>query len=200
VVNDVNERSQRVFKQLLTVSRVEVPNGITVVSDIGGSSLQAIAFHDSVQITRRAAGIMDDDELAFVLGHEIAHIEGGHWFDEEKWRSHGREKAEEYLSKLDSDAGFFTTLFASVLSGVAAGVVVGLGALHESRENELAADRRALEIMAQAGYDVHKAPSGLIKITSDASGRATFLEQLRSTHPETAERVERMQEAIEEMG
>src|ERR1035438_6533397 len=53
---------------------------VTEVDDINGDRVQAIAdgHNNSIQITRTLAEKLDDDELAYVLGHEVAHLERRH--------------------------------------------------------------------------------------------------------------------------
>jgi predicted Zn-dependent protease len=114
---------------------------------------------------------LSDDELAAVMGHEIAHA----------LREHGRERASRAM---------MTGLGVSVLSA-AAGIGQG-GAdlvqmvaditftLPNSREHETEADRIGVELAARAGYDPRAAIT-LWQKMGKASGGAP--PQWLSTHP-----------------
>ena len=112
-----------------------------------------------------------DDELAAVMGHEIAHA----------LREHGRERASQAAGQ-------------SILLGVA-GAAVGLGQssvqlaqivtdvtfnLPNSREHEVEADRIGVELAARAGYDP-RASATLWQKMGQAGGAAP--PQFLSTHP-----------------
>jgi predicted Zn-dependent protease len=119
-----------------------------------------------------------DDELAAVIGHEIAHA----------LREHTRERVSRaYAQQL-------------VLSGAAAVAGVGEGTasianmiaevtfqLPFSRDQESEADTIGLELMARAGYDPRAAVSLWNKMSSASSsgGPPEFL----STHPAAKERI-----------
>jgi predicted Zn-dependent protease len=119
-----------------------------------------------------------DDELAAVMGHEIAHA----------LREHSRERASQELAK-------------SAVIGVGA-AVLGLGtagadlgnalatvtfSLPFSREHEREADRIGVELAARAGYDPRAAITLWEKMAKlDGSGSVELL----STHPAPASRIE----------
>jgi len=112
-----------------------------------------------------------DDELAAVMGHEIAHA----------LREHGRERASQAAGQ-------------SLILG-AAGAALGLGQgsvqlaqiitdvtvnLPNSREHEIEADRIGVELSARAGYDPRAAVT-LWQKMGQAGGSAP--PQFLSTHP-----------------
>lgn len=132
-----------------------------------------------------------DDELAAVLGHEIAHA----------LREHGRERmSEAYVQQI----GLFGL---AALVGVAAkdeqkaaaameiaSLVTTIGlTLPHSREQEREADRMGLELAARAGYDPQAAVSLWRKMT--AAGGAKQPEFL-STHPSGESRINDLQGLI----
>jgi predicted Zn-dependent protease len=120
---------------------------------------------------------LTDDELAAVIGHEIAHA----------LREHSRERVSRaYAQQL-------------ALAGVAA--VAGVGGntldlanqvatvtfqLPHSREQEAEADRIGLELMARAGYDPHGAINVWKKMASASSGGPP---EFLSTHPSGPSRI-----------
>jgi len=118
-----------------------------------------------------------DDELAAVMGHEIAHA----------LREHSRERASE---KAMADLGI------SILSTVAGlgqlgqrgmeFAYQGLLGLPNSREHETEADRIGVELAARAGYDP-RAAINLWQKMGQIGGKEQ--PKFMSTHPPRADRV-----------
>jgi len=122
-----------------------------------------------------------DDELAAVMGHEIAHA----------LREHGRERASEQMAK---------QLGISVLS-----VALGLGelgtqltqtildvtlSLPHSRTHETEADRIGVELAARAGYDPRAAVSLWRKMGKLGGDKPP---EILSTHPSDQSRIRDLQ-------
>ena len=121
---------------------------------------------------------LSDDELAAIMGHEIAHA----------LREHGRERVSQQLA-----------------TGVAVGVasaVLGLGqggtqladmvaqvtlTLPNSRLHEQEADRIGVELAARAGYDPRGAVNVWKKMAQAAGGGAP--PEILSTHPSPESRI-----------
>ena len=121
---------------------------------------------------------LTDDELAAVLGHEIAHA----------LREHSRERASEQA---------LAGLGISVLSAVT-GVgdlgqkgmefaYMGLLGLPNSRRHEVEADRIGVELAARAGYDPRAAVTLWQKMGQAAGGEPSF--KFLSTHPPREDRL-----------
>ena len=121
---------------------------------------------------------LTDDELAAIMGHEIAHA----------LREHSREQASQKA---------VSGILASVVSS-AAGVpdeLIDTGSemlvhLPNSRAMELESDVIGLELMARAGYDPRHASSVWKKMQQVSSGNQgpAFL----STHPAGADRIKEL--------
>jgi len=124
---------------------------------------------------------VSDDELAAVMGHEIAHA----------LREHGRERASERVAQ---------QLGVSVLS-----VALGLGdlgtrltqtvlevtlSLPHSRTHETEADRIGVELAARSGYDPRAAVSLWEKMGKLGGGKPP---QWLSTHPSNETRIRDLQ-------
>ncbi|MDX2288583.1 MAG: M48 family metallopeptidase [Hyphomicrobiaceae bacterium] len=125
------------------------------------------------------SGILDklkltDDEVAVVMGHEIAHA----------LREHGREQiAKNGLTQVGSEAA------AAVIGGTAGALVkqgAGLLSLKFSRDDETDADLVGLELTARGGYDP-RAGVSLWKKMAAASGGAPM--EWMSTHPSSTTRI-----------
>ncbi|MBI4195348.1 MAG: M48 family metallopeptidase [Betaproteobacteria bacterium] len=122
-----------------------------------------------------------DDELAAVLGHEIAHA----------LREHGRERASQQMAQgvaigiLGAAAGLGE---AGVdLAQLVANVTYGLP---NSREFEREADRIGVELAARAGFDPRAAVSLWRKMTRTGGARPP---QFLSTHPSDDSRIRELQ-------
>lgn len=118
-----------------------------------------------------------DDELAAVLGHEIAHA----------LREHGRERASQAVAQ-----GVVISLVgAAVGAGDAALELAQLIAdltfnLPNSREHEREADRVGVELAARAGFDPRAAVTLWQKMAQAGGGSPP---QFLSTHPSPENRV-----------
>ncbi|MDR0576424.1 MAG: M48 family metallopeptidase [Candidatus Accumulibacter sp.] len=132
------------------------------------------------------AGLMEklaltDDELAAVMGHEIAHA----------LREHGREKAGQAVGvELAATLGGAIGAFYGLDAGVGQGLVSAAGDLAFMRPNsrgmEQEADRIGIELAARAGYDPRAAIS-LWEKMGKASGSGA--PQWLSTHPSNETRL-----------
>ncbi len=133
----------------------------------GGKIAVYTGLIDKLQLT--------DDELAAVMGHEIAHA----------LREHSREKmskavpAQVVLSVVGAAYGDG----AAQLSGQAYQLLVGLP---NSREMETEADRMGVELMARAGYDPEASVAVWRKMQQAAKGQPP---QFLSTHPSHETRI-----------
>jgi predicted Zn-dependent protease len=119
-----------------------------------------------------------DDELAAVMGHEIAHA----------LREHSRERASQELAK-----SAVIGIGAAVLGLGSAGADLGNAlatvtfSLPFSREHEREADRIGVELAARAGYDPRAAITLWQKMAQVGGGGSV---ELLSTHPAPASRIE----------
>lgn len=119
---------------------------------------------------------LTDNEVAAVMGHEIAHA----------LREHTREAMSEAMAQ---------QVGVSVLASLAGLGDVGANLLSQatqiavalpfSRAKEREADRIGLELMARAGYDPHQAVSLWRKMMSSGGSPPEFL----STHPDPENRI-----------
>lgn len=128
---------------------------------------------------------LSDDELASVIGHEIAHA----------LREHSRERiSRAYAQQLALAGVAAATGVSSSVVDLANMVATVTFQLPFSREQESEADLIGLELMARSGYDPNAAVSVWKKMmaTEGSRGPAEFL----STHPSPDTRIEQLQANI----
>ena len=129
---------------------------------------------------------LTDDEIATVMGHEMAHA----------LKEHGKKKA---------NMGQFTDVLAGVahvalstqIGSDGSAVVVGLTkdwALDKpySRSAETEADEGGLLLMAKSGYNPQAAPGLWEKMQKASKGSQSVLDKLSSTHPSDKDRQENL--------
>ena len=124
---------------------------------------------------------LNDDELAAIIGHEIAHA----------LLEHGRERASRDI---------ITNLAIGQIGGnaqVYAAYAAKLGlSLPFSRSQESEADLLGLQIAAKAGYNPAAAVSLWGKVGSLNKGSNNKLSGILSTHPIPADRMKTLEEAV----
>ncbi|MES2899356.1 MAG: M48 family metallopeptidase [Pseudomonadota bacterium] len=128
---------------------------------------------------------LSDDEIAMVVGHEVAHAV----------REHGRERVSQALAQnVIASLALGAVQTGETQRKLAAQVADVLYNLPNSRKNEIEADRIGLEMAARAGFNPQAAVSVWQKMSQagGAGGPPEFL----STHPANASRIEDLQRLI----
>ncbi|MFT5780899.1 MAG: putative Zn-dependent protease [Pseudomonas sp.] len=129
---------------------------------------------------------LSDDELAAVMGHEIAHA----------LREHGREAMSKAYATQMAQQGIGALLGLGQDSMALADNVVQYSmTLPNSRANENEADLIGLELSARAGYNPDAAISLWQKMAS-ASASDGAPPEFMSTHPSSGSRIAALQSAI----
>jgi predicted Zn-dependent protease len=134
---------------------------------------------------------LSDDEVAIVMGHEIAHA----------LREHGREQAAK--SGVTALAGRLAGVGLSAwlgidpnLTGTAADMVAKGATLYYSRDDETEADMVGLDLAARAGFDPRAGIALWQKMaTLSQSAPPEFL----STHPSGRNRIAEMQKVMPQL-
>jgi predicted Zn-dependent protease len=136
-------------------------------------------------------GIIDklkltDDEIAAVMGHEIAHA----------LREHGRERASK-----STTTGLFAGIGGAIASAVTGydlrGIANGFGQMYVlkfSRDEEREADLVGLDISSRAGYDPRAGISLWNKMAALNQNGAPI--EILSTHPGGEHRIEQIQDHL----
>jgi len=212
---DLMRMSARTWQQTLNESRVSRdPEANRRVREISGRLIRASAHYGPQRQWTTAViddptpnafalpggqigvhtGILtlaeDDDQLATVIGHEIAHVHA----------EHGRQRVNAQAATQLGTNILGIALGAGGVQGgdqiaglLGAGVNYGL-ILPFSREHELEADRLGLSYMADAGYDPYAAVEFWRRMSDAANrsgGRAP--PEWMSTHPSDARRISQLE-------
>lgn len=123
-----------------------------------------------------------DDELAAVMGHEIAHA----------LREHGRERASQMYAQAIGLSVVGTALGLGQGSAQLAQIITDVTVnLPNSREHEVEADRIGVELAARAGYDPRAAVTLWQKMGQAGGGAPP---QFLSTHPSPRNRQKDLEE------
>ncbi|MGK2740148.1 M48 family metallopeptidase [Tepidicaulis sp. LMO-SS28] len=143
-------------------------------------------------------GIFDrfenDDHLATVMGHEVAHVTARH-------------SAERYSQQLAAGIGMTAAAVAleagDVQGGAEIAAVLGMGVqfgilLPYSRQHETEADILGLRYMHAAGYDARQSVRLWQNMARQSSGSAP--PEFMSTHPSHSTRIATLQQELKRMG
>jgi len=132
-----------------------------------------------------------ENEVAGVIGHEIAHVVGRH--------STNQMSKQLLLTGLVMGAGIGVGAKSErwgEIIGALGGVGVALTSMKFSRDHERQADRLGMATMVQSGYD----PSGMIsmfqRLNTESMKKGSSAMTFMSTHPLPAERVKNMEAEV----
>lgn len=134
----------------------------------------------------------NDDGLAVVMGHEIAHAVA----------RHGNERmSQQMLVQAGSTAAAYALKDKPEQTQALLGTAIGLGAnygviLPFSRKHELEADRLGLIFMSIAGYNPEEAIPFWTRMSAIGSGQKPL--EFMSTHPSDAHRIEQIKALLPE--
>jgi len=144
--------------------------------------LNAFALPDGrIYVSSLLAHAVTDDEMAFVLGHEMTHIKEGH-------AKHQMERA--------TGGAILGAILVAVLGGsegsirMGADIAGGLTLGHYSRKDENKADLGGLQWMTRAGYDPRVAAAAMQRLIDKYGGGDAKVPILGwfATHPDTRDR------------
>jgi len=151
-------------------------------------------FQDSVPDMLRMSRGSRESELAFILGHELAHTVAQHLVK----RYEQMQQQQLLLSLVDIGAAVATRGQSSPLGSLAsdvAGLVADVAASGYGQEQELEADQLGIQYVARAGYD----PQAALDLLDDFKRFDTPMPFLR-THPYIERRRQDLERYIQESG
>ena len=169
-----NRMGQRKLEQILQRLKRFVPEKgqkyrIFLIEDEDPNAF-AIAGGNIYATTGLLDFVANDDELAAVIGHEMAHIYNGH--------CHRKLKT---LALADATLGDLGTMVANV--GILLSAPFG-------QSDELVADRDGRKIATQAGFRNSGMLQFLKKLDRAEGGKGDLLDKMTSSLPFTSERIE----------
>lgn len=133
--------------------------------------------------------VRNDDQLATVIGHEVAHVVARHAAE----RASSTALAQVGVAAVQGAAGDY----GQQAGGLASIFAQYGGLLPFSRRDELEADRIGVDYMARAGYR----PSEAVELWRImAAQRQSGTPEFASTHPSDATRIQQLQQYIAQRG
>jgi len=184
----IEEYINRLGQNLVRNSDAQVPFTIKVVEDdeINAFALPGGFFYVNTGLIMAADS---EAELAGVMAHEIAHVAARHAT---------RNMTKGQIWNIASIPLIFIGGPVGFAVQEAAGLAVPMGFLKFSRDAEREADLLGIEYEYKAGYDPTSFVSFFEKLKAQEKKKGNFISKAFSTHPMTADRVERAQSEIAE--
>lgn len=133
-----------------------------------------------------------DDELAQVMGHEIAHALSNHTAE----RMSMAMASQAAVAAVGVYAASRNQNVQATLAGASLAAAVALQ-LPNSRESEAESDRIGIELAAKAGYDPKAAVTLWRKMAEESGSKSKF--DWLSTHPAPTKRMETLGELVPQM-
>ncbi len=175
-------RIERIGKSLVAVcERKDMPYTFKILNE--KKELNAMAAPGGfIYITRALLEALDsDDEIAFVLGHEIGHIAGDHI---------RKQLSQALAASILLD---ILTARSSQLVRIGSDIMFSLYQSGYSRQHERDADTRGVRYMKAAGYNPIAAITALKKLGME---RYKGLVRWFGTHPDVPSRIQRIAEML----
>ncbi|EWY41187.1 metalloprotease [Skermanella stibiiresistens SB22] len=175
-------RLRKITKPFKTVNGVPLDFKVYLTDDVN-----AFAMPDgSVRVFSGLMDQMGDDELLFVIGHEIGHVYHGHAL--EKMRlAHATTAARGSLTFFEGTLG---QLAGSQMGGLAEGLINA----QFSQAEEKQADDYGAEMLTKTGAPRSAAVTALTKLSNGQ--RLGPFSQFLSSHPDPLDRAERIEQGI----
>lgn len=182
----VNEYVNRIGQNLVRNSDAKVPFTIKVVDDdsVNAFTLPGGFFYVNSGLILAAD---EEDELAGVMAHEIAHVAARHW---------SRAMTRAQLANLLSIPLIFVGGGIGYAAQELAGIGIPMTFLKFSRSFEAEADYLGLQYMYKAGYDPNAFVAFFEKLAAQEKRKPGTLAKAFSTHPQTPDRIKKSQEEI----
>ena len=181
------DQIERVARRLLESVR-QSPSAppVQFILAAGEPTINAGATYGKVMVSSGMMGFLrSDDELALILGHELAHITKGHV-------SRGATNT----ALLSIGSSLASAVFPG--AGLAAGMLGQLFLNHFNQDQELEADRVGLRYAANAGYDPRAGEAVMRRMAEEVPHSATA--SFFSSHPSSVERAVALKKVAGQLG
>ena len=172
------QRLNRLMANLASVNGTPLSYKVYMTNEVNANA----APDGSVRVYSGLMDKMDDDELRFVLGHEIGHVAKGHSLNAMRM-AYATEAARQAAGSLNATA-----------SALSDGQLGALGKAffnaQFSQSQESDADAYAMQFLKNNHYNTAAAGSALRKLSDGRRGGV--MEAMFSTHPNPLDRAEKM--------
>jgi len=152
-----------------------------------------VLANGSIYVLKGLLDSMNDDEIAIILGHELAHYTYKHSYS--KYKIELASKLALYgINKIkDKITDDERMQYAIKLSG---GMLSVVGKNQYSQSNEIQADRIGLRYAAEAGFDVTKSPDLWVKFGNKYTDQNGLYNFFMGDHPTFNLRMNKLREEI----
>lgn len=178
---DQQVRVERIVRRILAKS--DRPDQVYTVVLLQDTVLNAAALPGGfLMVNRGLLEAMNDDELAFILGHELSHVMLRHAANRLNVQA-----ATSSVAELQRARGAQDKASAALKSDELYLMMMG-----HSRQLELEADLYGLLYSVRAGYPAAAAIGAMTKLQASVPSRTGVYAQAYSSHPEFGERIEQL--------
>ncbi len=193
IVSEISSvsRVQAIGRRLSAVSeRKDIEYNFYVLAD---KELNALSLPGGfIYINKGLFDILNDDELAFVLGHEIGHVTAKHAVKKIQ-----ANMAYQMLANI-AFAGIENQTSGLVSLAKSANVAYNLIELGYGREDEYQSDYLGAKYAFKAGFNPNAALTSLEKLRNNQESKSQLLVYLR-THPYVDDRINALKKIIPEL-
>ena len=197
--NPYAKRLARLSGDLKNAEGLNLDFKVYLVKDVNAFSLP----NGSIRVFAALMDKMTDDELKFILGHEIAHIKNGHRKArlQRAYASSAAIKAANTAAKAttSSSVGGYAAVVGGDIAAKIAGEVIN-GQFSQSDETEC--DEYGLHILASKNLPKDAAIKALLKLGDDSGAEKSSTDlfaSLTSSHPDPLDRAKHLQAMIPEL-
>jgi putative metalloprotease len=197
--NPYAKRLARLSGDLKNAEGLNLDFKVYLVKDVNAFSLP----NGSIRVVAALMDKMTDDELKFILGHEIAHIKNGHRKArlQRAYASSAAIKAANTAAKAttSSSVGGYAAVVGGDIAAKIAGEVIN-GQFSQSDETEC--DEYGLHLLASKNLPKDAAIKALLKLGDESGAEKSSTDlfaSLTSSHPDPLERAKHLQAMIPEL-
>lgn len=187
--SEYGQRLQKLTGHITEVEGMKVNFGVYEVIDVN-----AFACGDgSIRVCAGLMDVMTDDEVMAVIGHEIGHVVNTDSKDAMK---------QAYLrSAVANAAGAVSESAAKLTDSELGALAEALAGAQFSQKQENAADDYAFKFSLQNNIDPYamsNALNKLVELYESGGEKASRIQQMFSTHPDSEKRAKRMKEKADQ--
>lgn len=153
--------------------------------------INAFAMADgSIRVYSGLLDIMNDNQVRFIIGHEIGHVKAGHI---KKATQAAYTASAARKAAAASDNSVVSALSASELGAVGEALLNA----QFSQSQEYDADAYGVDFMKRHNYDLNAAVTAMQVLEKASEGAEKGVRTWFSSHPTSAERVERLKKKVQ---